>query len=303
MNGSGTKKTTGVWSREYLERSRHFLWDKDFLPVLYKFLKLSSRRRILDVACGLGHLALMMEPKAPRIEKIIGIDIDTALLRSARKAARNAASSVKFRKMDASAMKFKDGSFDLCAAMTLFVNLHRPEPVLSEMVRVTSPGGIVAAIEPIYQTDGNNEFMPGYTEAEYRFMSRLRRRKSESSYFVPDSQKYIAARLPHMFSEAGLTDIDAKSFGYAHVQKWSRSAYESYLERLDKQRRDIEEGHMTPEKVKKELPVTYPDEARDYLRISRNRARRILKNRSRYRDMIYTNVYQLLVIRGRKGER
>jgi ubiquinone/menaquinone biosynthesis C-methylase UbiE len=289
-----------VWTEEYLRRSREQFWDPDFLPVLFRFLDIRPRRRILDVACGLGYLARLLEQQTSAAEEIVGIDIDPDLLRSARKISRENGSRVKYQRMDAAAMRFPDRRFDLTAAMTLFVNVFEPAAIIGEMVRVTAPGGAVAAIEPVYQTDGRNDFMPGYTETEYRFMTEMLSRKRRKASFVRGSKKYVGPRMPHLFAEAGLTDIDAKSFGYAHLQKWTDKGFRQYLEFLQNRLDDIGDGVETPRTAKEKIPGMTLREAERYLAYHRNRCRRILKYPDRFKNMIYTTTYQVLVVKGTK---
>jgi hypothetical protein len=202
--------------------------------------------------------------------------------------------------MDATDMRFRDRRFDLTIAMTLFVNIFKPAPIVNEMVRVTAPGGIVAAIEPVYQTDGHNDFMPGYTETEHRFMIELLSRKRRNATFVKGSKKYVGPQMPQLFAETGLFDVDAKLFGYAHLQKWTDKGFRQYQGFLRKRLDDIENGVETPRIAKKKIPEMTVQEAERYLAYHRNRCRRILKNPERFRNMIYTTTYQVLVIRGTK---
>jgi len=289
-----------AWTEEYLRRTRDYFWDKDFIPVLLKFLGVSRARRVLDVGSGLGYLARLIESKARKAEEIYGIDLDGSLLRAARKYGKQADSIVKYRKMDASEIKFKDGSFDFVAAMTLFVNVTNPDEILREMIRVTGPNGTIAALEPIYQTDGRSEYMPGYTESEYRFMNKLLSRRKRAATFVKGSDKYVAPRLPNMFAELGLKDVKAKAFAYAHLQKWDENGYDDYLDYLRKRSMEMERLKDTPENVLDTLPTNSLRDAKRYIGITKRRADRILRNPAKYRSMIYSTTYTILAVKGKK---
>jgi 2-polyprenyl-3-methyl-5-hydroxy-6-metoxy-1,4-benzoquinol methylase len=97
--------------------------------------------RVLDVACGTGNLAIL----AARRDCIVsGIDIAKNLIEQAR--ARGAAENLRidFREGDAEALPFVGGGFDLAVSMFGVMFAPRPSVALSELQRVTRPGGQIA---------------------------------------------------------------------------------------------------------------------------------------------------------------
>ena len=80
---------------------------------------------------------------------IIGADFCMPMLLPARDKARrrNAADRVRFVEADAQRLPFPDGLFQLVTAAFGLRNVTDPDKGISEMVRVTRPGGRVAILE------------------------------------------------------------------------------------------------------------------------------------------------------------
>jgi SAM-dependent methyltransferase len=202
--------------------------------------------------------------------------------------------------MDATSLRLKSDGFDLTVAMTLFINVPDPGQILREMIRVTRPGGLVAAIEPIYQTDGHNEYTPGYTKSERRFMSKLSRRRKSSHAYVEGSNKFIAPQLPNMFSQAGLTDIDTKVFGYAHQRSLSGGDGAQYREVARRRMSMIESGQVTPEAILPRLPTDDIDDASRYIEVTRSQLGRFLRDPKSFENMVFFAAHTMLAVKGKK---
>ena len=103
-------------------------------------------RRILDVGSGTGAGALVFADLFPEAE-IIGVDISPAMLRWAKKrAARQGVENVAFYHMDAGRLDyFEDNSFDLVLEAHILHEMptYQNERVVSEMVRLCKPGGML----------------------------------------------------------------------------------------------------------------------------------------------------------------
>ncbi|MGW1279335.1 class I SAM-dependent methyltransferase [Streptomyces tsukubensis] len=100
--------------------------------------------RVLDVGTGSGPAALAAARAGARV---VGVDLEPGLLRTARSRARGLAptdGTVRFVAGDALALPFAADTFDL--ALSTFGVMFAPEPakVCAELVRVTRPGGLIA---------------------------------------------------------------------------------------------------------------------------------------------------------------
>ena len=97
--------------------------------------------RLLEVGVGTG-LAL---PHYAENLTVTGIDLSADMLQRAkqrikRKAARNIEALLE---MDATAIEFPDGHFDVSVAMYVLTVVPEPAKVIHELARVTRPGGTV----------------------------------------------------------------------------------------------------------------------------------------------------------------
>ena len=96
-----------------------------------------SGTRLLDVACGPGHIAAAAAAKGA---KPVGLDAAEGMVAVAR--ARYA--EIEFQQGDAERLPFADASFDAVVAGFVVNHLPRPERALAEFARVVRPGGRVA---------------------------------------------------------------------------------------------------------------------------------------------------------------
>ncbi len=128
-DGSAYERYMGIWSQ---------LAGQTFLD----WLAPKPAMRWLDVGCGNGAFTEMIIQRcAPA--SVHGIDPSEAQLAYAR--TRCPSDLAQFHKGDAMALPFEADSFD--AAVMPLVIFFVPEPAkgVAEMVRVVSPGGVVAA--------------------------------------------------------------------------------------------------------------------------------------------------------------
>ncbi|TDI57628.1 MAG: class I SAM-dependent methyltransferase [Alphaproteobacteria bacterium] len=96
--------------------------------------------RFLDVAAGSGALSI---PAARSGAQVLSVDISPVMVEQLTARARKEGLGLEARVMDGHALELEDNTFDICGSqygVMLFPDLPRG---LSEMVRVTKPGGKV----------------------------------------------------------------------------------------------------------------------------------------------------------------
>ena len=101
-----------------------------------------ERPLVLDVATGTGRLPLALLRERFR-GQIVGLDISPGMLRQARRKLRSYGDQVCLICEDASHLPFEDNTFDAVTCMESLEFMPRPLEVLSEMVRVLAPGGVL----------------------------------------------------------------------------------------------------------------------------------------------------------------
>ncbi len=151
--------------------------------------------RWLDVGCGSGAFTeLFVARCAP--ESVAGIDPSEAQLAYAR--ARQALRGAELRQGDAMALPFGRGTFDVAVMPLVIFFVPEPAKGVGEMVRVTCPGGLVAA----YAWDMEGGGFPYET---------LRTEIRASGVAVPDAPSPGASRLEAMrelWMGAGLDAVE-----------------------------------------------------------------------------------------------
>lgn len=103
--------------------------------------ELQRGKRVLDVACGTGNLAVVAARHGCHTS---GIDIADNLVAQARARAAKAGLAIDFQEGDAEMLPFDANSFDLVVSM--FGVMFTPQPAIAaaELLRVTRPGGQIA---------------------------------------------------------------------------------------------------------------------------------------------------------------
>jgi SAM-dependent methyltransferase len=108
---------------------------------LAKFAGIEGGRRVLDVACGTGVVAVTA---ARAGATVTGLDLTPELLALARQNARIAGVEIDFHEGDVEALPFDSSSFDVVVSQFGHMFAPRPEVAIGEMLRVLRPGGTIA---------------------------------------------------------------------------------------------------------------------------------------------------------------
>src|SRR6266542_2792194 len=102
--------------------------------------KIPSNGKVLEIAPGPGYFCI--ELAALGNYQITGLDISKSFVEIARKNAVEAGRKIDFREGNASAMPFKDNTFDFTFCQAAFKNFSQPVRAIAEMHRVLRPGGL-----------------------------------------------------------------------------------------------------------------------------------------------------------------
>ena len=116
---------------------RNTLQARMEIPLLVRLLRLTGGGRVLEVGCGRG-VALPVLHELLRPRRLVGLDIDAALLEHARAAAPAGAEVVHG---DVHLLPFPAASFDLVIDFGTCYHIARPADALREIARVLRPGG------------------------------------------------------------------------------------------------------------------------------------------------------------------
>ena len=98
--------------------------------------------KILDAGCGEGITLEKLVKQFPKAE-IEGIDIDPENVVICRD------HNLPVREASVLDLPYEDATFDTCLFIEVIEHLHQPEKALSDLARVTKPGGRVIVVYPV----------------------------------------------------------------------------------------------------------------------------------------------------------
>jgi ubiquinone/menaquinone biosynthesis C-methylase UbiE len=177
-------------------------------------IRLEPGQSAIDLGCGpsgiLDQLAAAVSPGG----YVVGLDSDpahTAL--AAQYVTSMGLANVEVLTADARSTGLPPCSFDLVHARALLVNIHDPAEVVAEMVRLARPGGWVASQEPDAEHALCYPPLPAWDHLRKIFLA---------SYDRQGADLHIGRRLPELFRQAGLEDIEVMSYAPVYPATHSR---------------------------------------------------------------------------------
>lgn len=107
----------------------------------------TGKEAVLDAGCGTGALAFAL---APHVSEVVGVDVEQEYLEAARE---RAPANVRFVEEDVTSLPFGYGAFDIAACYRVLHHVRRPELAVSELTRVTRPGGRIFVVDQLGSID------------------------------------------------------------------------------------------------------------------------------------------------------
>ena len=142
---------------------------------LCRRLKQRGARRILDVGCGTGKLALFIAEMLREQKEgcvVVGIDTDASKVKKARERALSMREGcvVRFEVQSATQTRFKDGSFDAVVSLKALHEISDAYAALREAFRVLRAGGSIFLIDWVRcpATENHAHFPLYFTEESMR---------------------------------------------------------------------------------------------------------------------------------------
>lgn len=183
-DGAAYERMMGVWSG---------LAGEIFLD----WLALPPRLAWIDVGCGNGAFTeQIIRRNAPSL--VEGIDPSEGQIDYAKNRAGTA--MAKFRTGDAMALPFANASFDVAIMALVIFFVPHPAKGVAEMVRVTRPGGMVAAYA--WDMDGGG-FPLRFVQAELRNMGY-------NPALPPSADASRSDAMTALWRDAGLKDVETR---------------------------------------------------------------------------------------------
>jgi ubiquinone/menaquinone biosynthesis C-methylase UbiE len=195
-------------------------------------LPIAPGQSILDIACGDGVYSPWLAETVGPSGRVVAVDVMPEYLELARKEAAKSphAKVIEHLAAPIESLPFEDGTFDAVWCAQSLYSLPEPVAALRHMLRVTKPGGIVAVLEG---DTLHHVILPWPIEVE------LSVRAAELQALVDKSNEprkfYVGRRLRGVFREAGLGEIQARTFATdreAPLGPDERTYFAEYLEGL-----------------------------------------------------------------------
>jgi len=125
-------------------------WQQQLWPAQEHLLETAdpkSGERVLDISCGTGLVTFPIAEAVAPGGTVTGIDLSEGMIEKAGELARDEGlDHVSFRHMDAEALEFDDGMFDLAVNSLGMMYYPDPDKAAKEMFRVLRTGGRAAAL-------------------------------------------------------------------------------------------------------------------------------------------------------------
>jgi SAM-dependent methyltransferase len=182
---------------EYLVRVRAVRAVQNGKAESFALLGASQGQRLLDLGCGQGDDARELAQIVGPSGGVVGVDNSKVLIDQARRCTPPDLPWIEYVCADATALPFRDGSFDACRADRTIQHVADADVALAELARVTKPGGAVVVSEMFNALDLPDDEPDAIArEVLGRFWSAEERRG------------WIGFLLPPLLQHAGLIDIE-----------------------------------------------------------------------------------------------
>ncbi len=142
----------------------------------YALMQIQAGHKVLDVGCGIGLDTINLAAIVQATGQVIGIDFDKEMIDKANQNAVAAGVNdrVFHRHADALQLPFEPNVFDSCRSERLFQHLVEPERALSEMIRVTKPGGWIVVVDVDWGTISADTTEPDIAHRLHHFIATNR---------------------------------------------------------------------------------------------------------------------------------
>jgi ubiquinone/menaquinone biosynthesis C-methylase UbiE len=161
-----------------------------------EFVGIEDGDRLLDVGCGTGSLAFTAAA-LKRPSEIVGIDRSASFIEYARSQTNDP--RLTFEVGDALNLSYPDASFDKCLCLLVIQLLPDVPRALSEIRRVTKPGGAAAA--SVWDRE-NNELHTLFWDSVAEIDPAGKQAREE--------RLYVKDQLSGLWTESGFSNVEEK---------------------------------------------------------------------------------------------
>lgn len=196
-----------------------FNFDKRWRRFAVKVSNATPDAKILDVCTGTGDLAIEYSKVLNSSGKVIGSDFCHEMVRLANDKLRKRNFSGKIKVIDADTLRlpFQDNCFQISAVAFGIRNVSDLKAGITEMTRITAPGGRIVILE--FSQPTNPLFKAIYYFYFKRILPFIGKIISRSKY---DAYSYLPASVLNFPDRYGLKAI-LESCGLVNIEIYSRT--------------------------------------------------------------------------------
>lgn len=194
-------------------------WGERFAELIDEHVKLPKEGQVLYVAAGTGGHAIALQERATVDLKFLCVDENEECLALARVKARALRDVAEFRQETVDALAQPDNQFNVVIGDGSLVETTRAHEMLKEMVRVATPGGMVAFILPTFSSFG--EFFSIYWEA----LHNLGLMDHEADVESLISKLPSISAVEEMGEQAGLEGVES----WTRIEEFDYESGEQFL--------------------------------------------------------------------------
>lgn len=196
-----------------------FNFDKRWRRFAVKVSNATPDAKILDVCTGTGDLAIEYSKVLNSSGKVIGSDFCHEMVRLANDKLRKRNLSGRIKVIDADTLRlpFQDNCFQISAVAFGIRNVSDLKAGITEMTRITAPGGRVVILE--FSQPTNPLFKAIYYFYFKRILPFIGKIISRSKY---DAYTYLPASVLNFPDRHGLKTI-LESCGLVNIEIYSRT--------------------------------------------------------------------------------
>ncbi|HEY1753427.1 MAG TPA: class I SAM-dependent methyltransferase [Caulobacteraceae bacterium] len=204
---------TETWDDKfaYLAESRRMLHNEDYWRFLVRdvWRLTEAPVRIVDFGCGFGWGAMWLLPLLPAGSSYVGFDMSEQLVREGQAVLDHADLAAVLARGEATAAPLPSDAFDVAFAHTVLMHLPDQMAALTEMIRVTRPGGLVITCDASH--NAINAMLHIHETDEQQKTPLALWQKMEATWRAAHgADGNLGMKTPVLMRQAGLVDIEAR---------------------------------------------------------------------------------------------
>jgi SAM-dependent methyltransferase len=155
----------------------------------------------IDIGCGVLGILHVLSTRVGTNGRVVGLDREPRMIQMARTLTADRGLTLELVEGDATDTGLASASFDLVHARTVLLNVSNPGEIVSEMVRLARPGGVVAVQEPDSAGWVCDPPHPAWELLRSSIVDAYRRNGKDFN---------IGRRSGRLLRDAGLTDVQVR---------------------------------------------------------------------------------------------